>query len=332
VSERVLIVQDSLVEAASLADVLSGRGYVTDCVPRGADAIREACGSAPPDIAVMDAVLPDMDGVQALRAMKEQLHPGFFPVILLSGRADADSRVSGLLGGADDVISKPCQGAEISARVTAMLRIKAAQDALRVAKLELERQSITDPLTGLFNRRYFQYRLDQEIERSKRHGDPVSLLLIDLDHFKKVNDRHGHTVGDAVLCRTAELLSGELRRLDVCTRWGGEEFAVIMPNTDGSGAATVAERVLRTMRARACFSALPIRGSKDRPESFKVTASLGLSMYPSIGVESAEQLIRTADAALYRAKDQGRDRICFAPEPDRAGDAPSDLLAPAACA
>ena len=316
-----LIVQDSLAEAAALADVLSGRGYVTDCVPRGADAIRQACGSAPPDIAVMDAVLADMDGVQALRAMKERFHPGFFPVILLSARADADSRVNGLLGGADDVISKPCQGAEISARVTAMLRIKAAQEALRLSKLELERLSITDSLTGLFNRRYFQYRLDQEVERSKRHGDPLSLLLLDLDHFKDVNDRYGHAVGDAVLRTTAELLKGELRRLDVCTRWGGEEFAVIMPNTEGSGAATVAERVLWTMRAKSCFS-----------ESFRVTASLGVSVYPSIGVDGAEQLIRAADVALYRAKDQGRNRICFALEPDRVRDSPTDLLARAACA
>ncbi len=321
-----LIVQDSRTEAAALAEVLSGRGYVTGCVSRGADAIREAGGSAPPDIVVMDAELPDMDAVQALRAMKERFHPGFFPVILLSAAADADSRVSGLLGGADDVLSKPCQVTEVSARVAAMLRIKAAQEALRLAKLELERLSITDPLTGLFNRRYFQYRLEQEVERCRRYGDPVSLLLLDLDHFKRVNDRHGHEVGDAVLRTTAALLRDDLRRPDVCTRWGGEEFAVIMPSTDRSGAATVAERVLRTVRARACFSAPPIRGPQGRAETFSVTASLGVSVYPSVGVEGAEQLIRAADAALYRAKDQGRNRICFAAEPDRARASAPGLL------
>jgi two-component system, cell cycle response regulator len=333
VPSRVLLILDSPDEAAALAATLARQGLEARCVFCGADGIRELSGEAPPDIVVMDSALRDMDGVQALRAMKDHLHDVFLPVVLLSAQADAESKVSALLAGADDVVSKPCQGGELSARVTALLRIKSAQDSLRLAKLELERLSITDGLTGLFNRRYFQYRLQQEVERSRRHGGALALMLLDLDHFKKVNDRYGHRAGDAALRSVAEILKGELRRVDVCTRWGGEEFAVIMPDTDAAGAAVVSERVLKAVRAKARFTEPPLRGPAHRLEGFRITASLGVSVFPSGGLDGdADELLAAADAALYRAKDQGRNRACFAPEPCRSHAAPAAGLAQAAVA
>ncbi len=329
---RVLLVLDSPSEAAALADLLAQQRLDTRRVSCGAEAIQELSGDERPDIVVMDSVLRDMAGVQALRVMKDRLDEEFLPVILLSAKADADSRVSGLLAGADDVVSKPCEGAELPARVTALLRIKSAQDALRHAKMELERLSITDALTGLFNRRYFDYRLQQEVERSRRHGDAVALMLLDLDHFKKVNDRYGHHAGDAALRLTAEILQRELRTLDVCTRWGGEEFAIILPNTDGPGAVVVAERVLRAVRTHARCSAPPVREPAHRLERFRITTSLGAAVFPSPGVDGADALVAAADGALYRAKDEGRDRARFASVPDCSRAAPVAGLARAAFA
>ena len=329
---RALLVLDSPTEAAVLSSILARQGLDTRSVSRGADAIRALSRDARPDIVVMDSALRDMDGVQALRALKEHADEEFLPVVLLSSQTGPESRVSGLMAGADDVLSKPCQGAELWARVTALLRIKAAQDSLRKAKLELERLSITDALTGLFNRRYFQYRIEQEVERCRRHGDTVALMMLDLDHFKKVNDRYGHRAGDDALCATAEVLRHELRRVDVCTRWGGEEFAVILPDTNRAGAAVVADRVLRAVRAGLRFSVAPVRGPVHRPESFRITASLGLSVYPSAGMDRAEELVSSADAALYRAKDQGRNRACFAPSTGRSRAASAARLARAAVA
>ncbi len=257
-------------------------------------------------------VSPESSCVDALRAMKACVEPRFLPVLVLSERAGVDARVSGLRAGADDVIVRPHREEEVLARLEAMLRIKSSQDALEAARADLERLSITDPLTGLFNRRYFQYRLEQEVERARRQGGPVSVLMIDLDHFKRVNDRHGHRAGDEALRMIGDLLVRELRRPDVCTRWGGEEFAVILPGTDESGAAVVAKRLLRAIRASARLSAVRIGVPDGRPETVRVTASLGVAAYPSEAVATPEQLVQRADAAMYRAKEQGRDRVRLA--------------------
>ena len=308
---HLLLVLDSPAESAALADALARQGFAATAVSRAGDALRRLSDEARPDAVVMDASLPDMDGWRAAGAMKDLLPEEFLPIVLLCG-GDADARVRGLLAGADDALAKPCATAELAARLTALLRIKAAQDALRRSKLELERLSITDPLTGLFNRRYFQYRLQQEVERSHRHGAPVALMLLDLDHFKRVNDRYGHRAGDVALCAMADLLRRELRRVDVCTRWGGEEFAVILPDTDRGGAAVVAERVLHATRGQLRFSAASVRGPAHRLERFQVTASAGVSVHASANAGDADELIAAADAALYRAKSEGRDRACFA--------------------
>jgi two-component system, cell cycle response regulator len=310
VTGTVLIIDESRAEAAVLAKALWREGYVTRRAVDPAQALGKVGGVRSPDIVLMSVRPTDAGWSDALRAMKERVHPKFLPVTVLSSQTDVTSRVAALRAGADDVVAKPCPSAEIVARVAAMLRIKSSQDALELARMEAERLSITDPLTGLFNRRYFQYRLEQELERARRHGGPVSLLVLDLDHFKHVNDRYGHRAGDDALRLTAELLTRELRRLDVCTRWGGEEFAIILPNTGGPGAMVVAQRLVRALRAKARLSAPPLTEPDGRPEPVQITASLGLAAFPSPGIESAEALVQAADSAMYRAKDSGRNRIC----------------------
>src|SRR5690242_9498482 len=187
-----------------------------------------------------------------------------------------------------------------------MLRIKSLQDQLRAAKAQLERLSITDGLTGLYNHRHFEERLAEEFRRSQRYSDPVSLIMLDLDHFKDVNDKYGHPFGDRVLRETADLIRSSIRDPDICARYGGEEFAIILPKTHLQGALAVSERIFRSLRAK---TYMPEVDGKAAP--LRVTASVGVAFYPSKEVTSPELLVKLADEALYRAKREGRDTICL---------------------
>jgi two-component system, cell cycle response regulator len=299
---RVLVVEDSRTQADWLAQVLVREGYTVSIAQDGREAIRRV-RTEPVDLVLLDMILPDMDGLQVLRVIKARSDEQFVPVILLSVKSDLDSRVAGLRIGADDFLAKPFADAEIQARAAAMLRIKSLQDQLRAAKGQLEKLSITDGLTGLYNHRHFEERLAEEFRRSQRYTDPVSLIMLDLDHFKDVNDRYGHPFGDRVLRETAELLRTSTRDPDICARYGGEEFAIILPKTHLQGALAVAERTVRSLRAKTY--------SSGEAALLRVTASLGVAFYPSKDVTSPELLVKFADEALYRAKREGRDTICL---------------------
>ncbi len=305
---RVLIVEASGSSAPNLAQALTREGHDAKVVPSGAAALREVCSEAPPDLVLMDLELRDMDPLRALQQVKSIRRPEFLPVIALSPDGSGASRVRALRGGADDVIARTCGADELSARVAALLRIRAEQSQLRRANLELERRSITDPLTGLFNRRYFEYQLEQELERARRRGDPIALLLLDLDHFKRVNDWYGHATGDEVLKAVAGILRGALRRLDVCARWGGEEFAAIMPNTSADGVAIVGHRILRSVRSCQALHGAPLDRPGQGPEIVRFTASVGVAVHDPPAKARFNDLFHRADVALYRAKSQGRDR------------------------
>ena len=300
---RILVVEDSRTQAEWLAGVLAREGYDVQTAPDGREAIRRV-RTEPFDLVLLDMILPDMNGLEVLRVIKARSDEQFIPVILLSVKSDLDSRVAGLRIGADDFIAKPFADAEIQARAGAMLRIKSLQDQLRAAKVQLEKLSITDGLTGLYNHRHFEERLAEEFRRSARYADPVSLMMIDLDHFKEVNDRYGHPFGDRVLRETAELLRSSVRELDICARYGGEEFAIILPKTHLQGALAVAERVFGSIRAKTYATG-------GEPPEIRVTTSVGVAFYPSKDVTSSELLVKFADDALYRAKHGGRDSICL---------------------
>ena len=306
---RVLIVEDSRTQAEWLAAVLSRDGYQVAMAADGREAIRRV-RTDPPDLVLLDMILPDMDGLEVLRVLKARSEDQFIPVILLSVKSDLDSRVTGLRIGADDFLAKPFADAEILARAAAMLRIKSLQDQLRAAKAQLEKLSVTDGLTGLYNHRHFEERLADEFRRSQRYSDPVSLMMIDLDHFKSVNDRYGHPVGDRVLRGTAELIRSSIRDPDICARYGGEEFAVILPKTHVQGALAVGERIVRALRAKA-YPLEVADPATGRPAELRITGSLGIAFYPSKDVTTAELLVKHADEALYRAKREGRDTICL---------------------
>ncbi len=298
---RILVVDDSRTQLEWLVRVLVREGYDVLKAKDGREAL-EAVRAQHPDLVLLDRVLPDMDGLEVLRIVKSLPDDRFVPVIMLSVKSDLDSKVAGLRIGADDYLAKPFAEAEILARCAAMLRIKHLEEKLHEAQERLAEQSITDGLTGLRNRRYFDERLAEEAGRTKRYGDPLSLVIVDLDHFKAVNDRWGHQAGDAVLREAAALLRASIREPDFCARYGGEEFAILLPRTGMPGTASLAERVCRELAEKRYEVVGP-----DGPARISVTASLGAAVYPSKDVSSGELLVRFADQALYAAKAAGRN-------------------------
>ncbi|HTN54105.1 MAG TPA: diguanylate cyclase [Anaeromyxobacter sp.] len=304
---KILVVDDSRTQLEWLVKVLERDGYDVSTAIDGKDAIRKV-RSGSPDLVLLDMILPDMDGLEVLRIVKARPDDQFIPVIVLSVKSDLDTKVTGLRIGADDFLAKPFAEAEILARCAAMLRIKSLQDQLRETQRKLKEQTLTDELTGLKNRRAFDERLPEEFRRAQRYTDPVSLIMIDLDHFKLVNDRYGHPFGDVVLRGAAEQIRVSTRDPDICVRYGGEEFAVILPKTHLSGALAVAERIWKELGARA--HALP-PGAPGPEKEIHVTASIGIAFYPSKDITTPELLLRYADEALYQAKKAGRNTICL---------------------
>jgi diguanylate cyclase (GGDEF)-like protein len=183
--------------------------------------------------------------------------------------------------------------------LTASLSLQTAVSIMRISVLEQE--TFTDPLTGLFNRRFLDRRLNEELANACRHGIPLSVLMIDIDHFKKINDTHGHQTGDEVLVAMAELLSAELRENDVIARFGGEEFLVIAPHTPVENAEELAERL------RTAAQAQKIQASND-PNGVQFTVSIGVAQVEE-GTDTPDGLVSAADNRLYRAKDSGRNRV-----------------------
>jgi diguanylate cyclase (GGDEF)-like protein len=301
--DKILVVDDSRTQLDWLVQVLEREGYDVRTAGDGKESIRKVRAD-PPDLVLLDMILPDMDGLEVLRIVKARPDEEFIPVIMLSVKSDLDSKVAGLRIGADDFLAKPFAEAEILARCAAMLRIKNLQDQLRRTQQKLAEQAITDELTGLKNRRAFDERLQEEFRRAQRYSDPVSLIMVDLDHFKNVNDRFGHQFGDLVLRGAAEQLRASTRDPDICARYGGEEFAVILPKTHLAGGLSVAERIWKYLGSRE----YPVPVPNGQP--VKVTASLGVAFYPSKDVTSPDLLLRFADEALYRAKGAGRNTIC----------------------
>jgi diguanylate cyclase (GGDEF)-like protein len=305
---KILVVDDSKAQRQALVAVLKAEGYAVVEAENGREALKLA-KSAGPDLVLLDMILPDMDGREVLRLIKPPpTSDQFFPVIILSVKGDLQTKVEGLRLGADDFLVKGVDDTEIIARVGVMLRIKGLQERLHEMQSKLEEQSITDALTNLRNRRFFDDRLREEFLRAQRYGDYLSLIMVDLDHFKQVNDRFGHQAGDAVLRDAAALIRGSLRDPDICARYGGKEFAVILPKTHMSGALAVAERIWRAIGAKE----FPVgTDGTTTLKTIHVTGSIGVAFYPSKDIVSSDLLVRFADQALYEAKKQGRNSICL---------------------
>jgi diguanylate cyclase (GGDEF)-like protein len=254
-----------------------------------------------PDVVICDLVMPISDGMKllALRATRVELTQ--IPVIMLTADADFNRKVEVLDRGASDYVTKPFHDQELLARVRVHLRVKTLQDQLRDANARLETLSITDALTGLYNRRHFDSMLRNEVKRAQRYKTPLAVLLLDLDHFKQVNDSHGHQMGDQVLRNVGGIIAAAIRTTDTAARYGGEELVLLLTQTGLPGALEAAGR-LREQIAAAVHTVAGV--------SIQATASFGLATLDGATetIDHAE-LVARADQALYRAKSAGRNRV-----------------------
>ncbi len=299
---KILIVDDSAAVRQEIAAALSASGEFEaprECTD-GFAAIR-AMTEFKPDVVICDLVMPGCDGVAFLRLKNARTDLASAPVLMVTSADDTDRKVELLERGAADYVTKPFHPRELLARVRTLCKQRLLQEELELANTKLYELSCTDGLTGVFNRRHFDSSLEAEVSRNARYGTPVSLILVDVDHFKQVNDRHGHTVGDDVLREIASVLKGVVRKADIVARYGGEELAVILTNTREAGAMILAERL------RAAIERVDHRA---REGTFKTTASFGVSSLDDRApdMSMAELLIR-ADEALYSSKRAGRNRV-----------------------
>ena len=294
---RVLVVQGDEGARAAQRALFSGAELTVADAASGAEALQKVRESAP-DLVVLGRSLPDMDGLDLLPQLKGTREQ-FTPVLIASHRSATAERVLGLQRGADDYLALPCDPDELLARVRALLRVKEMHDRVLGIQRELERLVVSDPLTGLYNRRYLIERLGQELNRIDRYGGRLAFAMIDLDAFKPVNDKHGHVFGDRVLRAVASEITRSLRTPDVAARYGGDEFAVILPQTLPEGALRVCERI------RKAVEELVVTAGDAK---VSVTCTLGVADYPAEGISTAEELMHAADEALYGAKRAGRNR------------------------
>ena len=299
-SGRILVVDDNRDNIEIIATRLRYRGYEMIEASDGFEALDKVRTTAP-DLILLDVMLPDIDGYEISRRIKNDAELPFIPIILVTARDSTQDKVMGLDAGADDYLTKPINFPELEARVRSMLRIKRLQDELEEKNRELERLSISDGLTGLFNHRHIHGLLQEEFERAERSGDPVSVAMLDLDRFKSINDTYGHQAGDRVLVQLADILRVTAREIDRLGRYGGEEFMALLPETGIDEAAVFVERV------REAVAGHPFDIGREEP--IGMTISAGVSTFPWQGIDTPETLVRLADEALYAAKAGGRDRI-----------------------
>jgi diguanylate cyclase (GGDEF)-like protein len=300
--------------------MLSERQYRVRVATSGRRALA-AAGSVPPDLVMLDINMPDMDGYEVCRRLKQDETTRDVPVIFISALDEAMDKVKAFESGGADYVTKPFQFEEVLARIENQLKISRLQREmerknaeLRQANLHLERAnrmlhslSYLDGLTGIANRRHFEETIDQEWRRATRTRSALSLIMLDIDRFKVLNDAFGHQCGDECLKRVASALSDALKRAgDTVTRYGGEEFAVILPGTELDGATAFAEEL------RSRIEALAIEHA--HPESKVVTVSLGVATACPREGRSYSVLVADADRALYTSKEEGRNRVSVVPE------------------
>ena len=304
---KILLIEDNPVQAKQVKNMLEKSGYEILCAKNGVTGLKMVT-STNPDVVILDVILPDISGHEVCRWIKLRDDTRGIPVIMLTVKGSIKEKVAGLQLGADDYLPKPFNESELNARIYASLRTKEFQEELKKKNTQLEDllkkvevMAVTDPGTGLFNRRRFQDVLQQEFARSKRYNESLSLMMIDIDHFKSVNDNFGHVAGDQVLAEIATIITNQFREVDTVARYGGEEFTVLLPQSSKKSATTPAKRILKEVENHSFGS---LKKGKQ-----KVTVSIGIAGLPDADLDSEDQLVQCADVALYQAKRNGRNRL-----------------------
>ncbi len=291
--ETILVVDDTTINL-DIAVELLGEKYEVAVAMSGERAINIA-QKGNIDLILLDIMMPEMDGYETCRKLKEDDKTKDIPVIFITAKSDEDSIEKGFDIGGVDYVSKPFKHKELLARVKTHIELKKVQNILVEQNIKLENLAVTDNLTELYNRLKLDECVYNEISRSKRFNHQFGVAMIDIDNFKSVNDTYGHQIGDKVLVEIAQIIKNNLRETDIAGRWGGEEFLLIMPETDEDGF----RKVIETIRELIEVYDFSIIGNK--------TASFGITMYEK--GDTLESLIKKADDALYQAKRDGKNKV-----------------------
>ncbi len=299
----ICVIADDRDERNLLRTVIARAGYSVSCIEDPSSAL-DALRRARPKAVLCDFDLPGADGIEICKELRKDPNLGGICFLLMSAAGSKDLAARALDSGADDFLSKPLVHGEWVARIRVGLRVQALHDQLKHA-------AMTDGLTGLLNHEHFHRGLSAEINRARRYGHPVALVLLDVDFFKAINDTFGHPVGNTTLRRLADLLRESVRNVDSVGRIGGEEFAILLPESTAADGVGAAERIRTAIR-----ESLRVPGLRD----FAITTSFGVAEFDDRHVSSAESLVDWADRALYLAKRRGRDQVARASELDDAVD------------
>jgi len=294
---RILVVDDDKDALRAVSRALEAEGYVAILATDGKTAI-EKIKEAQPDLVLLDVQMPGLSGIDTLKYLRGRKE--YVATMFLSAKSQVDEVVHGLDCGADDYIRKPYNLKELLARIRSQLRIKDLNDQLRVANQQLKGLVDRDDLTGLFNMRSLYQKLDHELERGKRFGHSLAVIMMDMDHFKLVNDNHDHLFGSYVLSEVGKIIKDNIRSVDFAARYGGDEFLIVLTESNREGAVRFCERLNELVREENFVSGA---------DEIKLTASMGIAMSdPELEVDS-RAMVRAADHALYQAKREGRDRV-----------------------
>jgi diguanylate cyclase (GGDEF)-like protein len=268
------------------------------------------------DLVITDVTMPRLDGFKLVSAIRQNPKFKDIMVIVLSARGESVDKIKGLTIGANDYVTKPFEKGELQARVTVMFKMQELQAQLQMKNAAMEEANSKlallanqDGLTGIPNRRYFFERFEVEFQRAVRHTTPLSVVMMDIDHFKSFNDSYGHPAGDEALRIVAGIIQEGIRTYDMAGRYGGEEIIAFLPETDCRNALLVAERLRQGVEAGRITPA-----GREGEKPLTVTISVGIACWPDVKVENVDDLVQAADEALYLAKSRGRNR-CVVAEP-----------------
>ncbi len=299
---EILIVEDSRTQALKFQLMLENQGYFVQVAQNGIEAMNILLNNHI-SIVITDWVMPEMDGSELCRAIRQHDFGGYVYIIMLTAREKKIDIIEGLKAGADDYLIKPVDEAELMARLMTAERIISLEQTLKRRNQEIALLSITDPLTRVFNRGYFNDNFPLAFKRAARYQNPISLAICDIDYFKRINDKYGHQAGDKVLVKFALHLKDALRQdIDWIARYGGEEFVIVLPDTDPEGGKKAAERFRKIIENME----VEVNGEK-----LTITASFGVAGITSSSDTNSitpDLVINTADRCLYQAKEAGRNR------------------------